>query len=249
MGESFGGKQTQKSSTTINPLLAQQGGYALSEARELYDDPTPLPSGYVPISPDRMSALEQVKGIAQKGAVSGTALAEWQKVMHGGYLDPSSNPHLQEVVNRSVSSATSAPVSQYATSGRFGSGAMANAAQDAGQATAARIYSANYMNERAHMMGAIGQVGTMQNLQYQDPMMIGRVGMEYEQDEANKRAEEMRQYIHPYAKLDQYLSQLTGNPLMAENTQKVVSKQPFQWGQALIGGIGGLLSPPSIGGE
>jgi hypothetical protein len=119
---------------------------------------------------------------------------------------------------------------------------------DAGQATAARLWGGNYNMERQNMMSALGQTGQMQQLQYADPTMLGRVGMEYEQDMANQQAEALRQHQYPYAKLEQFQSFLTGNPLMAESRSDVAQVQPFQWGQALTGALGSMLSPPSIGG-
>jgi hypothetical protein len=137
----------------------------------------------------------------------------------------------------------SGPQSGFAQGGRFGSGAMANAMADAGQNTAARLWGGNYNMERQNMMAAMGQTGQMQQQQYADATMMGRIGMEYEQDQRNVQAEAMRQHQYPYAKLEQFQSYLTGNPLMAESQTAGVSKQPFQWGQALIGGVGGLLNP------
>ncbi len=242
MGEAFGGKQTQTSSTQINRQLAKHGQFALGEARNLYENQEPLPSQYVGISQERQGALSQISGIAGRGDVARTGLGEWNKVMSGAYLDPDSNPWMQEIVDRSVGASMSAPQSGFARGGRFGSGAMANAQADAGQNTAARLWGGNYNMERANMMAAMGQTGAAQQLQYADPLMQGRVGLQYEQDEANRQAEQMRQWQNPYAQLEQYQSYLTGNPLMAESTTSTVSKQPFQWGQALIGAAGGLFT-------
>ncbi len=251
MGSAFGGRQEQQTRVRINKKLGKQGEFALEEARSLYDDDTPLPSMYTPISGERRGALDSIMNTAQRGRVSKTGLGEWQKVMSGAYLDPDSNPWMQEIVDRSVSSSMSGPQSGFAAGGRFGSGAMANAQADAGQNTAARLWGGNYNMERQNMMSAMGQTGAMQNLQFADATMQGRVGMEYEQDAANLQGEEMRQFQFPYAKLEQFQSYLTGNPLMGESVTDVVAKQPFQWGQALIGGIGGLFNPLQgmLGGE
>lgn len=243
MGPSFGGRQEQYSNTRINRDLRKQGEFALGEARNLYDNQQPLPSMYTPMSQQRQEALSRISKLSQEGDISGKGIAEWQKVMGGDYLDPDSNPWMQEVVDRSVSSSMSGPQSGFAQGGRFGSGAMANAQADAGQATAARMWGGNYQAERQNMMAALGQTGQMQQLQYADPMMQGKVGMEYERDTAAQQAEAMRQYQNPYAQLEQFQSFQTGNPLMAESRSESVAKQPFQWGQALLGGIGGLFNP------
>ena len=253
MGEAFGGKQKQISTTNINPALQTQGYYALGQARSLYEDQTPLVSQYVPISAQREAALQQIYQSAQNNAIPQAALGEYQKTMSGAYLNPDSNPWMQEIVNRSVGAAAGAPVSGYAGAGRFGSGVMANAIADSAQNTAARLWGSNYQAERQNMLSMLGQAGQVQQLQYANPMMAGRVGLEYEQDQANRQAEALRQQQYPYAKLEQFQSYLTGNPLMAESTGTTVATQPFQWGQALLGGIGGLFNPmksmmPSFGG-
>jgi hypothetical protein len=250
MGEEFGGRQESHGNTRINRHLREQGEFAVNEARDLYDDQTPLPSTYVPISDQRNQALGQITDIAGADRQTGIGTREWEKVMSGAYLDPDSNPWMQEIVNRSVGSAMSAPQSGYAAGGRFGSGAMANAQADAGQNTAARLWGGNYNTERQNMMAAMGQTGQVQQNQYGAPTMLGKVGMEYEQDMANQQAEELRQHQYPYAKLEQFQSFLTGNPLMAESRTTATQVQPFQWGTALMGGLGELFSPsfPGMGG-
>jgi hypothetical protein len=243
MGDAFSSSQKQTTNTFIDRELRGQGRFALGEARNLYNDQTPLPSQYVGISPERGNALQQMLQIAQRGGVAGSAIPEWQKTISGAYLNPDSNPFLAEIVRRSVGAAAGAPVSGYASAGRFGSGAMANAVADASQATASRIYGANYMQERQNMLAALGLTGGMQELQYADPRIAGQVGLQYEQDTANQQAEALRQFQWPYAKLEQFQSFLTGNPLMAQSSSASTTTQPFKWGTALLGGIGGLMNP------
>lgn len=242
MGVAFGGKQTQETKTEINPELKRQGMYAAGEAQRLYQDRQPLPSMYTPMSSQRQGALTQMDRLSQEGGVSRAGVAEWQKVMGGEYLDPNSNPWMQDVVNRSVSSAMSGPQSGFAGAGRFGSGAMASAQADAGQATASRLWFGNYQAERQNMMAAMGQTGAMEQQQYAPAMMRGKVGMEYERDVAAQQMEAMRQYQAPHAQLEQYQAALTSNPLMAESTSSSDARQPFQWGAALTGGVGQGIS-------
>jgi len=251
MGAAFGGRQEQYSNTRINRHMRKQGEFALDEARNLYNDDASLPSGYVGISDQRQGALDQMMRTSNsQNSAARVGGKEWQKTMSGAYLDPDSNPWMQEIVDRSVGGAMAGPQSGFSSGGRFGSGAMANAMADAGQNTAARLWGGNYQAERQNMMTAMGQTGQMQQLQHADATMQGKVGMEYEQDTRNQQAEEMRQFQYPYAKLDQFLSQMGANPLMGESSSDVAMVQPFQWGQALMGGIGGLFNPLSqMGGK
>jgi hypothetical protein len=251
MGAAFGGRQESQTRTKINKDLRRAGEFTLDEARNLYDNQQPLPSTYTPMSGQRQGALDSIMGTAEEGAVNRTGQRGWNDVMSGKYLDPSSNPWLEDVVNRSVSASQGSQVSQYAGAGRFGGGAMANAVQDAGQSTASRIYGQNYMNERNNMMTALGMTGNFQELQYADARIQGQVGLQYEQEDAERKQEEMRQYMNPYMQLQQLQGFMTSNPLMGESITDSVQKQPFQWGQALMGGIGGLLNPMKgmMGGE
>jgi hypothetical protein len=243
MGAAFGGRQEAQSTTQISRQLREPSRYALGEARNLYDNQQPLPSTYTPMSGQREEALNSMYNTSRDSQIASSGIGEWQKVMSGQYLDPSSNPWLEDVVNRSVSASQGSQVSQYAGAGRFGGGAMANAVQDAGQSTASRIYGQNYMNERNNMMSALGMTGNFQELQYADDRITGQIGLQYEQEDAERKQEEMRQYMNPYMQLQQYQGFLTSNPLMGESVTDSVQKQPFQWGQALMGGIGGLLNP------
>lgn len=216
-------EQKSKQKVQINPLLAKQGGFALDEARRLYDQRanSPLPSMYTGISPERQQALDQILATARGGqasALNDLERAEFQKVMSGGYLDAESNPYLAEIVRRSTSAAGAAPVSQFASAGRFGSGVMANAMQDAMQSTAAQLYGQNYQAERDRMMSMLGRGADVSRGAYDDAMQIANVGAQFEEDQLRRQAEAMRQYDSPVTELERFLALQRGNPLMGEKT-------------------------------
>lgn len=214
-------EQKAKSNVKINPLISEQGEFALGEARRLYDErsQSPLPSQYVGIGTDRQEALDRIAALARGGAgaaIANPAIAEYQKTLSGGYLN--SNPYLDEIVRRSVGAAGAAPVSQFATQGRMGSGVMANAMQDAMQQTASNIYGQNYQTERDRMMSMIDRGPALNEAQYADANRLGQVGMSYEQDQAQQNQETMRQYQAEIDRLREFLSMMQGNPLMGEKT-------------------------------
>jgi len=241
MGDLFGKEQSSSNQTQIDPALKAEGRYALGEARGLYDNQQPLPSMYTPMSGQRQQALQGMQDIAGQRQVSDTAMGEYQKTMSGGYLSPDSNPYLDDMVNRSVGASMGSQTSQYAGAGRFGSGAMANAQADAGQATAERIYYGNYNAERNRMQQMMGMSPMMEQLQYSPEMMMGRVGSEYERDELAQRMEAMRQYENPYAQLEQYQSFLTSNPLMGSSFGMQQGSSPMDWGSAIVGITGAAI--------
>lgn len=244
-------KSTQK--VRINPLLSEQGEFALEESRRLYDARagSQIPSLYTGIDPTRQGALEQMAGLAQGGvgaSIANPALAEYQKTLSGGYLD--ANPYLDEIVRRSVSAAGAAPVSQMVGSGRFGSGVMANAAQDAMQSTAANLYGANYQQERDRMMSMLDRGGMVNDMQYMDANRLAGVGSAYEEDQMRQAAEQMRQYEAEINQLKQFLQLMQGNPLMGERTMRT-NTLGLDYGAMAAGGaqiLGNMIGGTGSGG-
>ena len=115
-------KQESQSKTRINPLLAEQGQFAVEQARSIYDEMNGTrPSTFVGISDERQDALNSILHQARSGeSVGRTALDEYNKTMSGGYLND--NPHLDEIVRRSADAAGGSQISQFASAGRFGGG-------------------------------------------------------------------------------------------------------------------------------
>lgn len=246
----MGSKSKSKTRVDLNPLIEEQSEYTLGEARGLYDRTDPLPSTYVGISDPRRQALDQMLSMAQGGtAVPQNVLNEYNKTMSGGYLDTGSNPYLQDIVQRSVGAAMSAPGSSAMQQGRFGSGVMANAMADAGQETASRLYGAQYEAERARMNQALQLAPQMNELQYADQMQQGFVGQQLEADQAAQQSEDVRQHLWPMEKLAAFQSLVAGNPLMAETTTTATTKQGFDWGSAIGGIAGGAMAMCHVAAE
>jgi len=200
----------------------------------------PSPDMYVGISPDRQIALDQIRATALGGSgVPRSALDEFNRTMRGTYLSPDANPHINEIMQRAGSAAGAAPVSGFASAGRFGSGAMANAVADALVSTRANIAGQNYQQERNRMMQLAGLAPQMNELQYADAMRLGQVGDQYEADQHARNAELMRQRMSPMQEYNMFLQTLSGNPLTAEaNMQSTTTTMDPM---AAIAGIGGGL--------
>lgn len=241
-----------KTENKLDPRLDSQSAYGLTRARELYNRTDALPSQYVGISDPRQQGMDQIMGVAnqrmnplQQGVAYGSALPEWQKTLSGGYLN--ANPYIDDIVGRSAQQAGASQVGGFATGGRFGSGAMANAIADSTMATASNLYGANYQNERNRMMKALGQTGAMdqlqfadrnrqideRNRQYSDAERMQGVGQQYEQDELSLAQEEMRQYMNPYMQQQMFEGSLASNPLNRAGT--TIETREFDWGGAMMG--------------
>lgn len=232
-------EQETKQKVRINSKLSEQGGFALDEARRLYDARAgqPVPSLYTGISGERQEALDQITALARGGTgqqVAAPAMAEYQKTLSGGYLNE--NPYLDEIVNRSVAAAGSAPMAGFAGAGRFGSGAMANAMQDTMQSTAANIYGQNYQTERDRMMSMLDRGQQVNNMQYADAERLGGVGAAYEENQMRQSAEEMRQYEAEIEHLKKFLQLMQGNPLMGEKTMST-NTMSLDYGGMATGGL------------
>lgn len=233
-------QQESKSKTRINPLLREQGEFAVQQARSFYDQMVGnRPSTYVGISPERQQALDMVLAQARGGGsgVAQTALDEYNKTMSGQYLND--NPYLDQIVNRSVSAAGAAPISQAMMAGRFGGGTMANAMADAMQSTAANLYGQNYQQERDRMMAMLDRSGQVDDLQYADAQKIGQVGQQFEQDQSAQVQEQLNQYNADAQTLQTFLSLLQGNPLMGEvtTTMSASTLDPMKIASGAAGGL------------
>lgn len=233
-------KQSSTSKTRINPLLADQGEFAVSEARDIYDAMRGnRPSTYVGISPERQESLNMILAQARGGGsgVAGTALDEYNKTMSGEYLN--NNPYLDEIVRRSVDAAGGSQISQFASAGRFGGGTMANAMADAMQSTASNLYGQNYQQERDRMMSMLDRSAQVDDLQYQDAQRISGVGQQFEQDQVAQVQEALNQYNADAQTLQSFLGLLTGNPLMGEvtTTMKSSSMDPMAIASGVMGGL------------
>lgn len=233
-----GGSQTSHS--RIAGPLRKPGRYALDEAQRLYDQQGPLPSTYVGISPERRGGLEDIYGMARGGTqVPSSSVDEYLRTIGGEYLRP--NQYVDEVASRSANAAASPVISGFAQGGRFGSGAMANAASDVASGVASRIYNQNYQAERDRMTRALGMAPMMEGMQYADQLREMGVGQQYEQDERNQRLEEMRQYQYPYQRLGYLESSLAGSPF--NRAGSITTGTEFDWLAAGLQGLGGILSP------
>jgi len=234
-----------KSKTKLNKKLRKEATRVLPEARAVYDQMRE--AGRPGISAEREDALQRLSTIArgrpafQQSSVPLLALGEYEKVMGGGYLSPDSNPYLDDIVGRAVGTAMGSQAGGFAQHGRYGGGAMANAMADAGQATAANLYGANYQSERDRMMSMLDKSGSIDDLLYQQDQralqrqlqsadILSNVGRERE-------AEALAQYSEPMNIIMGYLSSLSGNPLTAEST---TTSQTTDYGQ-IASGIGGAM--------
>lgn len=233
--------------TRIDPNLERAAFGTLGEAGRLYNyfKGTALPSLYTGISDVRRAGLEGIQGLAERGgAAVGGVVDEFGKVMSGHYLNPETNPFLNQIIDRSVSAAGRAPTVGAVGAGRVGSGAYANALADARVGAATDLNYSNYDRERNRMMSYLGMAPMVEELAYSPYMQQMSVGQAYEGDLSAQQQEELRQYLAPYEHLARYEDSLGVSPLNRNAFNRTRGESTsIDWGAM----IGGLLSP-SIGG-
>lgn len=236
-------KARQSSSVKLTEPLRGYAQQQLGDVADLYQQyqGMPLPSTYVGISDPRQEALGMVGGLARQGAVSSTAIPEWQRIASGYYLDPAQNPYFERWAG-----AAAAPIrSRFTGSGRSGGGLALQAELDARTGMASQMYG----RERALQQQALGMAPTMEALQYAPAGRLEMVGRQQEADEMARRQEEMRQFQWPWMLSQMYGEQLRASPLTGESVARSKTVQDFDWGGFLaslatsaVGGFAGGFS-------
>lgn len=133
-------------------------------------------------SPDQMAGMNMIDAnTGSAGAVTGAANQDALATLGGQYLNPATNPYLNDTYNTAAQQMTdqfkygTAPstMSQFAAGGGYGSSAYndAQAANDYGYGNnlaslGAQIYGGNYQNERNNMINTMNNAGTIATNSY-----------------------------------------------------------------------------------
>jgi hypothetical protein len=105
---------------------------------------------------------QQISQLAQGAGLQGQAGQYLNNVVGGQYLSPDSNPFFNQMVNQSIAAARPSLDAQFASSGRFGSGAASNAMADSADRIGTQLGYQNYQNERQAQQQAAGLLGGYQ---------------------------------------------------------------------------------------
>ena len=132
---SKGSQPTQQATTvTAEPSEFVKPYYqeALGQAQQLYQSDVPqyFPQAtYTPFSGQTEAALQLQEQRALAGSpLLGSSQQEIQNILSGQYLDPATNPYLQQTFQRAAGDVQSQLGSMFAKGGRYGSAAMAETA-------------------------------------------------------------------------------------------------------------------------
>ena len=258
---SKGSQPTQQASTvTAEPGEFVKPYYeeALGQAQQLYQSDVPqyFPQAtYTPFSGQTEAALQLQEQRALAGSpLLGSSQQEIQNILSGQYLDPATNPYLQQTFQRAAGDVQSQLGSMFAKGGRYGSAAMAETAGRRMGDIASQIYGGAYEQERQRQLQAAQLAPQLAALDYADIGQLAQVGQQREALEEAKLADAMQRFQFeqqkPYTKLREYLASIG-----APTSQQTVSQQPIyrNLGANLLGGaLGGAqlagLVPGMTGG-
>lgn len=270
---------TVSTTSSIDPGILPYITTGLERAKTLFlgdQQPSMYPGQtYVSPSEETLNALQQQQTLAQQTSPTLQAAQNAYMQSYGGLANTAGGAFLQgNPYQQAMVEATARPLMQqysnqvlpgiaslYSKSGRYGSGAMANAL---GQATeqygraigdvATNVVGNQYEQERARQQQAImGLTNVAQaapsvySQQYLPSQQLAQVGAQREAIAAQPLQEAMSRYSFgqqlPYQQLSGYLSSVYGSPTASYGTtSQNMSTNPT------VGAIGGALSGGLLGG-
>lgn len=262
---SGGGGTNTVTRTELDPTMRPYVQYGLSEAQRLYQTPN-VPQyypgqTYIGPSQQTQTALEA----AQTRATMGNPLvpAAQQQLLgtiQGNFLG--ANPYLEAALQpafgaaqRQYESATNQALSNFSRAGRYGSGAMQGALTNIGgefgralTGTAGQLGYANYADERARQMAAIGAAPSLAAQDYADIQQMANIGQQTEAYQEMALQDAINRYNFaqqaPYSKLQSFLSGAYGAP---SGMQQVTPVYRNPIGGALGGALAGSQLGPVLG--
>jgi hypothetical protein len=239
---SGGSKGTTTTVQQMDPWSGQQPYLmeTLAEAQRLYRQAGP---GYYPgqtvagFAPETDYALNAQAARAMAGSPYLQAAGQQLQSTLGGQYLGAGNPYFSAMAGRIANEVRPRIDSQFATSGRYASGAHQEAASRAlADATGSLAYQ-NYADERSNMQQAMSLAPQFAQQDYADIAQLAAVGQTREQMAQALINDQIARYNYaqqlPYNKLAQYQGLIQGNYGGTETTT-----QPYDRdiGGSLIGG-------------
>lgn len=263
------GSAPKSTSTTSTPYLKGQVTEAAGYAKDLYNAGQPAYFSGSTIASPSANTLAAQQMIAQR-AMAGSPLTTAAQnnlaaTASGNYL--TNNPYLDQIIAKNQADITQNFTnkilpqlnSNFAQSGRYGSGIQAQTVSDAVRQASEAVANSgaamryqNYDAERARQMQAAGMAPQMQQLGYMDANALAGVGASQDALAQARLQEQIDRYNYDaYGKqsaLDEYITRLGAlNSGGGTQVQKTAGGSGGLAG-ALAGGIGGLQMGSAIAG-
>jgi len=246
-----GGSSSPSGSTTVNassdPWSGQQGflrnGYEAAQNNILNRPTSFYPnSTVVPFSNQTNAALQGIENYAtQPNSVINNAQSNLSQTLNGDFLN--SNPYLQQMIQQTTQAITPALDAKFAGSGRYGSGAHANALASAAADAGTRLGYQNYNDERQNQLKAQVLAPQTYNLGLSPYQSLAGVGGAMESKAGETLQDQINRYNYaqnePTQRTGQYVQAITQGGVQpgTQTTQQPYFMQPA-WQQALGAGLG-----------
>lgn len=223
------GTQNVTQTSQLDPILRPYVNFGLTEAKRLYENPTPFAPFKTFVSPS--SATERALSTIENRAMAGSSLIpaatrQLESTIQGDYL--SGSPFFSgafDAATRDIGRQFGQNIqnirSQASSAGRYGSGAQAQLEGRASEALATalsdvggRLAFQNYENERARQANAILNAPTLAEADYLDPSKLLSVGLAREGYTQAEIADQLARYQYeaPESRLGNYLTSVYGAP-------------------------------------
>ena len=258
----FGSSSKQHTATSGAPAYAQP--YLtdiLADAKKYYQQgQTPYyPSSTVAgMSPETQTGLSGMRDYAMAGnPITSQATNLATNVLKGDYLS-SSNPYLtgaiknytDPIIENFKTNVAPSIDSQFAGSGRFGSGLYAKARNKAEDTLADSIADAttnmayrNYADERGRQMGLLNNATALSQIPYMDQQKLVDIGTAreaYDQADINDAVKRFQaEQQHPFQFLSNYANLVNQGTFGSTNTQPIYQDRAGQF-LSFLGLLGGL---------
>ena len=259
LGSAMGGDDTVTQQTQLPNFLQPYGPLYAQAGYNLFNQPyQPYPFETVaPFTQDQQSAMDMVRQRSMAGSpVVNAAQQQTMNTIQGDYLNPQTNPYLQQTFDQAANRVTDAfsrgtaaqTDARFARAGAFGGSAW-NQAQQANQTAlgdslagmAANIFGNNYAQERNRQQQAAQFAPNLAAQDYRDAealLNVGgmqqQLGQQYLTDDAS-RFQQAQQY--PYQQFQMFGSMFSPN-FGQQSTQTYPGVSPFSG--ALGGALGGV---------
>lgn len=187
---------------------------------------------YAGLSPESEAALQMQTRRAMAGSpLTSAAQSELTRTLSGAYLDPTQNPAFQ----KAAGDIQSRIAGMFSSSGRYGSGAMANQANEALASLAAQ----NYGQERENMMRGMMYAPQLAQQDYFDAAKLAEVGGTREDLAQQAINDAMARYNfaqqEPWQRLAMYNQLIQGN-YGSQSTSTTTNTPRRQLGSDLLSG-------------
>lgn len=252
------GQPSNTTTTSIDQLpawLNSANTFGAQQAQNLYQTggPAYYPGNTVaPFSPMQEQYLSGAENLASNGSPAmNSANAFMQNTMSGAYLNPASDPYLQQTFNDAANAVQQKVGSEFAGSGRNPE-ASVGVQNDQMNQLANQIYGGNYQNEMQNMRQMAAYAPAYDSQTWNDLGQLGNAGSAVQQQAANMQTANQNLYDYyaqlPWTNLSNYMGQV--NSLASGDSKSTT--QPYTGmskTQNAIGmGITGASTGFSMGG-